>query len=295
VTGRLPRQRGAALLLVLWLVAMLAALVGAFALIAQIERLQGRTLFQGVVAGQAARAGLEYAVVRATATDPARLWLPDGRTYRWSYGGAEVEVAMVDENGKVDLNLADAVLLGSLLQVVGAEPQQAARLAGAIIDWRDTDTLTHPSGGAEDAQYAEAGLPYGAKDGPFEGKAELRQVLGMTSELYAAMSPHVTVFSGRMRPDPAFASSQVLAAMGLEPEQVLALRGSWDQSSGMPPPMLPGFGPVVASVSGTYSIESRARLADGRRSLLRAVVRTGGTAVPGSVYTPLHWEEGASL
>lgn len=289
------RQRGAALLLVLWLVAMLAAVVGAFALIAQIERLQGRTLFQGVVAGQAARAGLEYAVVRATATDPAHLWLPDGRTYRWSYGGAEVEVVMVDENGKVDLNLADAALLGSLLQVAGADPQQAAQLAAAIVDWRDTDTLTQPSGGAEDAQYAAAGLPYGAKDGPFEGKAELRQVLGMTSELYAAVAPHVTVFSGRMRPDPAFASPQVLAAMGLDPEQVLALRGSWEQGSGRPPPMLPGFGPVVSSVSGTYSIESRARLADGRRSLLRAVVRTGGTAVPGSVYTPLHWEEGASL
>ncbi|HWI24156.1 MAG TPA: type II secretion system minor pseudopilin GspK, partial [Lysobacter sp.] len=29
-------------------------------------------------------------------------------------------------------------------------------------------------------------------------------------------------------------------------------------------------------------------------ALLRVVVRTGGTGVPGSAYTPLRWEEGAS-
>src|SRR5690606_23169734 len=63
---RAPRRapRGAALLLVLWLVALLAALVGAFAMIAQVEHLQGQVLSRGVVARQAARAGLEYALSR---------------------------------------------------------------------------------------------------------------------------------------------------------------------------------------------------------------------------------------
>ena len=35
-------------------------------------------------------------------------------------------------------------------------------------------------------------------------------------------------------------------------------------------------------------------LADGRESELRAVVRVGGSAVPGMAYTALQWEEGAS-
>ena len=80
-------QRGAALLLVMWLIALLASLIGAFALSARIERLQERVLTRGAVAGEAARAGLEMALVRVDDPDPRRRWVPDGRTYRWQYAG----------------------------------------------------------------------------------------------------------------------------------------------------------------------------------------------------------------
>ena len=60
------RHRGAALLLVMWLIALLASLIGAFALTARIERLQERVLSRGAIAGQAARAAL----------DPRRTRLP---------------------------------------------------------------------------------------------------------------------------------------------------------------------------------------------------------------------------
>jgi general secretion pathway protein K len=83
--------------------------------------------------------------------------------------------------------------------------------------------------------------------------------------------------------------------MGLDAEQVVAMRQRFDPGSGQPQPALPGGQPLVADSSGTYSIESRARLADGRKAVLRMVVRTGGNGVPGSAYTPLRWEEGASL
>ena len=66
------RERGAALLLVLWLLALLTALVGAFALTARIEGMQGRVLHRGVIANEVARAGLEYALVRVADPDPRR-------------------------------------------------------------------------------------------------------------------------------------------------------------------------------------------------------------------------------
>ena len=72
------RDRGAALLLVLWMIALLSALVGAFALIAGTESLQGRVLVRGLVAENAARAGLEYGLVRVADSNPKRQWLPDG-------------------------------------------------------------------------------------------------------------------------------------------------------------------------------------------------------------------------
>jgi len=96
------------------------------------------------------------------------------------------------------------------------------------------------------------------------------------------------------RPDPAFASAGVLRAMGIDADNVIGRRRAWDPSAGGPAPMLEGGEPLVSSGSGTYSIDSRARLRDGREAMLRVVVRAGGNGLPGSAYTPLRWEEGAS-
>lgn len=288
-------QSGAALLLVLWLIALLTALVGGFATAARVEYLQGRVLARGLVAEQAARAGIEYALVRLAEQDPRRRWQPDGRTYRWRFAGARVEIRVVDEEGKVDLNAAQPPLLAALLRTSGVEPREATRLAGAIVDWRDPDDLLQPGGGAEDGDYEAAGLPYGAKDAAFESTAELLQVLGMTPQLYARLAPHLTVFGGRDVPEPGFASPQVLSAMGLDARSIVALREQWDPTTGQPPPLLPGGMSLGGFASGTYSIWSRARLDDGREALLRVVVRYGGTGVPGMAYLPLQWEEGTSL
>jgi general secretion pathway protein K len=280
------RERGAALLLVLWLIALLTALIGAFALTARVEALQGKVLSGGARAQELARAGMEYSLVRLADPEPTTRWLPDGRSYRWGYAGSEVELQIVDETGKVDLNQAGQPLLTALMQAVGIEREQAGRVAAAILDWRDPDPLTQVNGGAEDPDYAAAGRPYGAKDAPFETVAEVEQVLGMTPELYARLEPYLTLYSGRGEPDPTYAPAPVLTAMGLDPAAYLAQRKA----------PLPGAGAaqLVGGGSGTYSIDSRARLDDGRVAVLRTVVRAGSGSVPGSVYTALRWQEGTA-
>ncbi|WP_027080855.1 general secretion pathway protein GspK [Luteimonas mephitis] len=279
------RQRGIALLLVTWLTMLLAAVVGAFALTAQMEKLQGRTLSRGVVAEQAARAGVEYALTRLAESDPKQRWQPDGRPYDWAFGGAHVRIEVVDESGKVDLNAADVDLLGRLFTVLGVNQADAGAIAAAIADWRDSDDLTQPQGGAEDPAYASAGLPWGAKDAPFDTVAEVEQVLGMTPEIYAKVAPLLTVYSGQGRPDPQFAAAPVLQAMGEDPAPILARRNARAPS---PEDAFLGGG------SGTYSIDSRARLPNGRQAILRVVVRAGIGTVPGSTYTALRWEQGAT-
>jgi general secretion pathway protein K len=265
------RNRGVALLLVLWLVALLVATVGAFALSARTEQLQGQVLARGLHSREAARAGLEHAVSRLMQADPQRRWIADGREYKWRFGDSDIAVRIVDEQGKVDLDMADAGLIAALLRELGSEPREAQQVAGAIVDWRDTDTLTQPSGGAEAPDYAAAGRDYGPANMPFESVAEVEQVLGMTPALYARLAPLVTVYSGRAMPDPAYAPAQVRAAMGV-----------------------PAAAPdLVAGNSGTYSIESRASVR-GRAAVLRVVARAGGNGLPGSAWTPLRWEEGAS-
>jgi general secretion pathway protein K len=271
------RCRGAALLLVMWLVLLLSGLVASYAMSARIESLQGNGAARGVVAGEAARAGVEYAVSRLMEQDPKQRWVADGRGYPLPFGRAKVMVEVRDEAAKIDLNAAAPALLAGLFVELGEPRERADRLAGAIVDWRDTDNLSQPVGGAEDPAYASAGLAWGAKDAPFESVAELEQVLGMRPALYAAAAAHLTMYSGNGTPDANIADSVVLAAMGLQP------RGA---------PIDPDAAPASAG-SGTYSIDSRARLPDGRSAHLSVVLRMGGSALPGSTYTPLRWQAGS--
>lgn len=262
--------RGAALLLVLWLVLLLSGLVAGYALSARIASLQGNGLARDVVAGEAARAGIDYAVMRLLDPDPSQRWAVDGRVYRWTFDGVTVDLQIRDEAAKLDLNGAPFGLLQAFFVALGEPADAAARLAGAVVDWRDADSLVQPAGGAEDADYAAAGLPGGAKDAPFESIAELAQVLGMRPALYAAAAPHLTVHTGRALPDAVSAAPLLRRALGLPDGEATA-------------------GPVAVPVSGsgTYSIDSHARLADGRSVRQSVVIRLGGEGLPGSTYTTL--------
>lgn len=290
----MQRQRGAALLMVLWLLILLAGLVSVFAFTARVEAIQGSALRAQVAGRLAAEAGIELAALRMADSDPQRRWYPDGRPQAFRFEGYDIEVRVQDESGKVDLNAADTSLLAALLIALDVEPERAQQLAGAIQDWRDPDSLTAIGGGAEDRDYGAAGLPYGARDRPFATVQELQQVLGMDLDTYRRLVPYVTIHTGMDRPSAEFAQGPVLRALGMgtgQVEQWLALRAAWQP--GMPPPMLPGEGLSLAGTgSGTYSVASRATRPDGSLVEVTATLRIGAGAGFGQLYAPLAWRVG---
>lgn len=291
---RLPAPRGIALVLVLWLLALLTALVATFAVTARTEQMQARHLRFGIEARYAALAGMELAAARMMEPDPQRRWIPDGREYLTSFAGAELRLRVQDETGKLDINVADDLSLARFFEALGEDSERALRLAGAIVDWRDMDDFVHLHG-AEGPEYAAAGLPYGPKNRAFDTLGELQQVLGMDYETFERAAPYLTVFTGRP-PDPALAEGPVLAAYGYPGELIeawLRAREAWSPDSGEPPPTTPAGQPYMVSPgSGTYSIASLATLADGSRAMMHAVVRVGSAAPHGPPYALLHWREG---
>lgn len=288
-----PRPRGAALLLVLWMLLLMAGLVAVFALTARTEALQGSALRQQVAGRNAAEAGIEMAAFRMAAADPNARWVPDGRVNTMSFEGYELQIAIQDEAGKFDLNIVDPMQLAALMVTLGVEADRAADLAGAIQDWRDEDDLLALQGGAEDRDYEGAGLPYGAKDQPFTTLSELQQILGMDLATYRLIVPYVTVFTARPEPEAAFAPTPVLAAMGITPDMVAAIiaaRQAW--VPGLPVPMLPDGNALAAVGSGTYSVASRATRPDGMQVEITATLRIGAGAGFGQLYAPLAWRAG---
>lgn len=282
------KMRGAALVLVLWLIALLAATIGAFALSARMEYMQGRVSADLGAGQEIARAGIDYALARMRATPTQPAWHADGRRYRWRFDGQVVDLDIVDEQGKVDLNQADRPLLEALLRALEVEPARATQVAGAVLDWRDGDELRQPSGGAESADYQAAGYPYGAKNARFDSIAELQRLLGMDAALYARLAPLVTVFGGS-RPDPRFAAAPVLTALGMDAALVIAQREREDATGVI------GHTAALAGAptGGTYSVRSQVQMGNGRRAVLRGVVRLAPEGAGGAPYTVLRWEQGA--
>lgn len=289
----MPRIRGAALLLVLWLLLLMTGLISVFALSAHTEALQGSALRAQVAARNAAEAGIEVAALRMSAQDANHRWVPDARPNTFRFEDYQVEVRVQDEAGKFDLNVTDARQLAALMQVLGVEESKARQLAGTIQDWRDPDDLLAVDGGAEDRDYEAADLPYGAKDQPFATLSELQQLLGMDEATYRLLVPHVTIFTARPQPDPSFAQAPVLQAMGMDPAQIaqlLAMREAW--KPGLPAPLQPGGGALAVVGSGTYSVASRATRPDGSLVEVTATLRMGAGSGFGQLYAPLAWRAG---
>jgi general secretion pathway protein K len=283
----MSRVRGAALLLVLWILVLLIGLIAVFAVTARTEGLQGRFALKQAQARYLAEAGVEIAVLHMGASDPARVWHPDGRPNRFDFEGAHIEVRVVDESGKIDINAVAPDLFAALVREVGGDPEKAPAIAGAMQDFRDADDLLSAGGGAEDGEYAAAGLPYGAKDRAFDTISELQQVLGIDGVLYRKLAPHITVNTGLARPNPEYASEEVLRALGLPPIEVEGRVSQREpRGEGAPP------GPLAAPGTGTYSISSRATRPDGTQVEVNATVRLGAGAGFGQLYTPLAWRVG---
>lgn len=276
-------QRGVALLVVLWACTLLAIMVGGYAMLARTEGLQARYQFAQTQAHYAAEAGLMRAIYALQDPQLQQRWMPDGRIYPLDFDGAKINVSIVSENGKVDLNAASPDVLQNLFKAAGMSDGDAQSLTRNVVDWR-TFSATMPSN-VPNAGYAQAGRDYGPRHGPFATVEELQMVLGMQPTLYRALASQVTLWSGRQSPDPSTAPPLALAAVpGMTPQQAQALVAA--RSAG--PPQV-----ALAAMQGvTHSIRSEATLADGTRAILRATVRLQGMRPGALPYVVLRWQEG---
>lgn len=214
------KQRGIALLMVLWVLILLGLIAASFVRETRLGTSLARNITENAKAEALAEAGIQRAMVGLLDPDPATRWRADGAAYQFALGDGMVVVRIEDEGGKVDLNRAPAPILLALLETVGADPEKARALADAIYDFRDPDQERRAAG-AEDADYLAAGLEAGAKDAPFDDTEELMQVLGMTREIHDAVSPYITVYSRRGRINLLTAPEFLLRAIpNLKPEQL---------------------------------------------------------------------------
>ncbi|MBB6122699.1 type II secretion system minor pseudopilin GspK [Sphingobium subterraneum] len=204
------RERGAALLTVLLLVAIMAVIAAA-----AMERLTIATrLSANVVAGDQAQATADSASVLVAhrldaliADNPTRLTLQSGwmgRAMPIDIGAGQGTITLVDGGNCFNLN---SLVAGSdesdlsvrpvgvtqfrtLMQLLGVDARAATRIAAATADWIDTDDKPQ-DGGAEDETYQRAPSPYRTANRFMADESELRAVAGVTPAVFALLRPWI--------------------------------------------------------------------------------------------------------
>lgn len=280
---KMQQNRGVALLIVLWGCTLLAIMLGGFAALARTEALQARYQFAQTRAHYAAEAGVVRAITGLQTPDANARWVADGRPYVFPFDDARVDITIVDEDGKVDLNAASDDVLTALFKAAGVAADKAKSLSAAIQDWRRPGDAALPNG-AKQPQYESAGLNYGPRNGPFATVEEARMVLGMDEKTWATVAPALTIWSGRERPNTEHAQPLALAAIpGLGSAGAAAILATRGQTTGA----------AVAGGNGvTHTIHAEAILDDGTRSSLTATIRLRGIRSGNQPYAVLRWREG---
>lgn len=160
-------------------------------------------------------AGISRAVFLLGGPDGFRA---DGRALRFELDGLRVQTRLVDDRGMIALNTADQNLISRVIEQLTPTGTDFATIAAAILDWRDAND-TPRTGGAEAAAYLTQDLPLPGNR-PFVHVAELRLVMGMSDELYAAIAPVFSVTTSNPAPDPEFAPLFILNLLDLSDLEV---------------------------------------------------------------------------
>lgn len=204
------QERGAALLSVLLLVAVMAVLA-----VAALEKLKISTHLgaNGAAMDQARFylfAAESISMTRisdlmerdAAATTLAGGWngrnvdlpLPGGRgMVRVRDGGNCFNLNSLARGEGDEPNISDPVAAGqfsALMEAIGIAPASARRIAAATADWIDSDQ-TPAASGAEDEYYGKLETPYLAANVPIQDTSELRSIAGVTPEIYERLRPWV--------------------------------------------------------------------------------------------------------
>ena len=292
-TARPSRERGIALILVLWLTMLLTVIAVGFAFSMRSEAMSARNALSLAQARAVADGAVERMAFELSRPRFPSAWSADGQPHGWREGDVVVVATAVDESSRIDLNAApDALLKGLFGEVGGATPDATARIVDAIADWRDQDDLKRPNG-AEEADYGLAGLKQKPANAAFETVSELARVMGVTAAIYARVAGSLTVNSRQPGINAATASRDVLIAVpGATPSLVDAFIEQRREAIAAKRPV-PPFPPAAAFPAGAvpvWRIRAQATTADGVTFVRDAVVKPSGEARRPLI--ALSWQEG---
>jgi general secretion pathway protein K len=225
--GILKSERGIALFLVLWVMALLTVIAGEFCYAVRTEANITRNFKEETQAYYIAASGLYWAVgelvvreftlggMQTTGGEKQKegaRWRINADVPAVPFGEGRFKVTGENENGKVNLNRTNGPLLKMVLDHFKLEETEKNIIVDSIMDWRDKDNF-HRINGAENDYYQALPEPYKCRNGDFTSVGELLLVRGVTPELFhGGLKDMVSVYQDKETVGTASTSSRTGAA-----------------------------------------------------------------------------------
>ncbi len=188
-------KRGIALMMVLWVLAILSVIVMSFSYMTRTETFASLSFRNQITKKFIAEGGIERGVMEifyrrqnlqaAVLEEGKEPWKMDGTPYKVDVENGSAVVMIMDESGKINLNnLNDTsgIIFKNLLMNSGVKEEVADTIVDSLLDWKDPDDLVRLHG-AESDYYKSLPVPYKAKDGNLDSVEELLLVKGVTPEI----------------------------------------------------------------------------------------------------------------
>jgi len=266
-------QRGSIALLALWGVVLISVLLAAANFTTHSETLIARNVLAASHARLAAEAGTQIGLARLLRRRAEGAITFDGTAEIWRDGSTRVDIAIVDEAGKIDLNLASIELLAGLFAAVGRSPEEALLLACNVIARRGDFAAMCPE--------PVDGAPGRARR--YDVPEQLTQVPGIDDALYDAVADYVTTATGASAIAPNVATRTALLAIpgatAALVDTYLAQRASLrDLISGDMATQIPNSPFLMTSPNRDFTIKAVATAAGGARFRADLQVRLGELA-----------------
>ncbi len=285
-------ERGFALLLVIWVVALLAVLAAGVAADSSSEAMIARNRMDAAQARALADSGVTLAILGVLDPNPATRWPADGRVRKVRFAKGSIAITLQDEGGKIDLNDAPIDLIVGLADEFALAPEIRAALLNGIAERRDDFKA---AAAPPPARFYLGADSYAADIAgwPFADPSELQLLPGVTRAAYDRLLPYLTVYSQSATLNPLTALPEALLAVpGISPQDVEFYLGTRDQAqAGIEKPALSGADRYV-QVGALHAVTITAKaLTEIGASFTRQAVVMISPNLPIRPYRILSWRQ----
>ncbi len=196
-SGTRNKQKGLALIVVLWVSIIITLLITSFTKIVRSSISKAETENSLSLHYSSLDSTFEFAMFRLIDQKQQKKWIHKQQIRKVQVHGKRFDIKIIDPKGLIDINYADKNILLSLIGRLIKNRNKAREITEQILSWRNKKN----NGSSQKSDFS------------FRHYEELLRLPAMTGEYFDEIKRYITVYSGQKKINPATAPAEVLLSV----------------------------------------------------------------------------------